>query len=109
MRVGLGVLSLLLMMSQPRAHDVYSGLHDALGHLCCGGQDCEAVDQFRINAESSVDFYSRRQQAWINVPLSEITWIALPGAPAHWCGHATDDYVGSFVVTFCAFLDPGGS
>ena len=33
----------LLCVSNP-AHDIYSGLRDRDGHLCCGGQDCEPVE-----------------------------------------------------------------
>jgi hypothetical protein len=37
------VIALLCLPSTVLAHDIYSGLRDRDGHLCCGGQDCMPV------------------------------------------------------------------
>ena len=37
------VIALLCLPSTVLAHDIYSGLRDRDGHLCCGGQDCKPV------------------------------------------------------------------
>ena len=37
-------LVLLCVSSTVLAHDIYGGLRDRNGHLCCGGQDCKPVE-----------------------------------------------------------------
>jgi hypothetical protein len=37
-------IALLCLSSTVLAHDIYSGLRDRDGHLCCGGQDCKPVE-----------------------------------------------------------------
>ena len=37
-------IALLCLPSTVLAHDIYSGLRDRDGHLCCGGQDCKPVE-----------------------------------------------------------------
>jgi len=37
-------IALLCLSSTVLAHDIYSGLRDREGHLCCGGQDCRPVE-----------------------------------------------------------------
>ena len=39
----LATIALLCVSSTVLAHDMYSGLRDRDGHLCCGGQDCKPV------------------------------------------------------------------
>src|SRR3954451_6433601 len=109
MRLAWCILSLLLMSASLQAHESYPTLRDPFGHLCCGDRDCEAVEQFEVHSDGSVTFYSRRYAEWIVVRSDQVTWIAVPGGPAHWCGHSIDDLFGNFIVTFCAFVDPGGS
>jgi hypothetical protein len=42
--LGLAIsLALLCVSNTVLAHDIYSGLRDRDGHLCCGGQDCKPV------------------------------------------------------------------
>jgi hypothetical protein len=36
-------IALLCVSNTVLAHDIYSDLRDRDGHLCCGGQDCKAV------------------------------------------------------------------
>jgi hypothetical protein len=44
MWLGLAIsLALLCVSNTVLAHDIYSGLRDRDGHLCCGGQDCGPV------------------------------------------------------------------
>jgi len=45
MWLGLAIsLALLCVPNTVPAHDIYSGLRDRDGHLCCGGQDCKPVE-----------------------------------------------------------------
>jgi hypothetical protein len=37
-------IALFCLSSTVLAHDIYSGLRDRNGQLCCGGQDCMAVE-----------------------------------------------------------------
>ena len=39
----LAAIALLCLSSTVLAHDIYSGLRDRYGNLCCGGQDCKPV------------------------------------------------------------------
>jgi hypothetical protein len=37
-------IALLCLSSTVLAHDIYTGLRDREGHLCCGGEDCKPVE-----------------------------------------------------------------
>jgi hypothetical protein len=37
-------IALLFVSSTVLAHDIYTGLRDRDGHLCCGGEDCKPVE-----------------------------------------------------------------
>ena len=37
-------IALLCVSNTVLAHDIYSGLRDRDGDLCCGGQDCKPVE-----------------------------------------------------------------
>src|SRR5262245_36664201 len=37
-------IALLCVSTTVLAHDIYTGLRDRDGHLCCGGQDCMPVE-----------------------------------------------------------------
>lgn len=101
---------LLLGAPAAQSHEAYTGLRNAEGRLCCGDKDCEPVENFVINADASVTFFSQRWRAYIRVQGSRITWLAIPGAPAHWCGDRNQVWnPETDFVTFCAFVDPGGS
>jgi hypothetical protein len=101
----LGLGTLLLSSTLATAHDPYAGLRNSAGQLCCGGSDCEVVDQFTIHSDGSVTFVSRRHAAVIRVQPKDVAWLSLPGGAAHWCGAVSYETY----VTFCAFVDPGGS
>jgi hypothetical protein len=36
-------IAMLCLSNTVLAHDIYSGLRDGAGHLCCNGQDCKPV------------------------------------------------------------------
>jgi hypothetical protein len=38
------IIALLCLSSTVQAHDIYTGLRDREGHLCCGGEDCKPVE-----------------------------------------------------------------
>jgi hypothetical protein len=44
----LAAIALLCLSSTVLAHDIYSGLRDRDGHLCCGGQDCMPVEALAL-------------------------------------------------------------
>src|SRR5262249_37056362 len=44
MKALMAAIALLCLSSTVLAHDIYSGLRDRDGNLCCGGQDCEPVE-----------------------------------------------------------------
>jgi hypothetical protein len=44
MKVLVAAIALLCVSNTVFAHDIYSGLRDRDGHLCCGGQDCMPVE-----------------------------------------------------------------
>jgi hypothetical protein len=45
MWLGLAIsLALLCVSNTVLAHDIYSNLRDRDGNLCCGGEDCKAVE-----------------------------------------------------------------
>src|SRR6266404_6213730 len=44
MKTLVATIILLCLSSTVLAHDIYIGLRDRDGHLCCGGQDCKPVE-----------------------------------------------------------------
>jgi hypothetical protein len=44
MKALVATIALLCLSSTVLAHDIYSNLRDAAGHLCCNGQDCKPVE-----------------------------------------------------------------
>lgn len=94
------------------AHDPYSGLRDPMGRLCCGGDDCEAIETYEVHPDGSVSLFSKRFHLSVDVPAANITWLAIPGGTVHWCGalsYRSDPIVRPSLTTFCAFIDPGNS
>jgi hypothetical protein len=43
MKALVAAIGLLCLSTSVLAHDIYSGLRDRDGDLCCGGQDCRPV------------------------------------------------------------------
>lgn len=117
MRHLLGIGAALAFVLPSHSHDIYSGLRDSAGRLCCGDQDCERVEDVTVHPDASVTLFSRRWQAHIRVEPDRIIWLAVGAGPATWCGNlnyedpaAAPGPVGeAHIVTFCAFVDPTGS
>jgi hypothetical protein len=38
------ILAIMTVSNTVLAHDIYSGLRDREGNLCCGGEDCKPVE-----------------------------------------------------------------
>jgi hypothetical protein len=80
------------------AHDIYPGLHDKTGQLCCGGDDC-ARTHFKtwtttLENGNVIHHYSFLTRAddnhiphWIEIPEERITFLPIPGD----AGPAADD------------------
>ena len=103
------------------AHDIYTGVTDRKGQICCGGKDCAAT----IYRERAGDYeFLTRESHWVKLPQDRITFLPIPGDPpsddahhAHLCYRdATDaDRVGGGqsnvfdgIYLYCAFIPPGG-
>ena len=124
----LTLLAILAMVTwaPAHAHDIYIGLHDKKGQLCCGAEDC-----FRAHwREKGEDFeFETAEKHWVHVPRDRITWLPIPGDPGpaaddadywhygHICYRAagpndnpqnvmsSDD--GQEIILYCAFIPPG--
>lgn len=102
------------------AHEFYTDLTDRNGHKCCGGDDCEAVVDYRVGPDGAVLMRSERHHAWVLVPAGRVEWKQVPGGedrPAHWCGRKRQGYDGPVTAeqpdpdwwTYCAFVVPPGT
>ena len=105
-------------------HDIYNGVRDPRGVLCCGGDpvtgDCEGlVDEFiKVQSDGSAVLFSKRYGAWIKVSKEIITWMTIPADKGvhsgHYCGKPrtpsvpTADQIDPAFMTYCLFLSPGG-
>ncbi|WP_146140228.1 hypothetical protein [Alsobacter soli] len=111
-----------LAAAPAQSHDIYNGLKDPAGRLCCGGDpvtgDCEPVEYRMLpNGDALMD--SRRYGRSVLVAHDKIIWMAVPGAEeveAHWCGrpYASSGYhtgeplqIDQNFYTLCAFIRPG--
>jgi hypothetical protein len=129
MEGGMNLATALVSASVPfmLVHDVYTTLRAPSGALCCTGDrefgDCEAVE-YSLLPDGGVLVKSKRYGATIHVGSGRITWLPVPGSaqPAHWCGRPryreprwgnsvqlSDDNPDDDFLTYCAFIDPGGS
>jgi hypothetical protein len=105
------------------AHDIYTGIHDKTGQLCCGGDDCAATS-YRENG-GRFEFYTRERR-WVQIPQDRITFLPIPGdSPgvsdnpdahrAHLCYRAATETdrlnngsnVFGDILLYCAFIPPG--
>jgi len=101
------------------AHDIYTGLHDKAGQLCCGGNDC-AVTSYREIGDR-FEFLTRERR-WVAIPEDRITFLPVPGDKestdshrAHLCYRpATDSDKASNssnifedIWLYCVFIPPG--
>jgi len=112
------------LAAPPRAggHEIYTGLHDKTGQLCCGGSDCAAT-VFREQG-GAYEFLTREQR-WVAIPQPRITFLPIPGDSdtrdhlAHLCYRAANDFdraddnrrqsVFGDIFLYCAFIPPGGA
>lgn len=108
MRALLGLVVLIFASVECWAHDPYTGLRDRAGQLCCSGEDCEVINNYFVHSDGGAAFYSSRWKQWIHIYPDQITWMALPGGSAHWCGRVMlpMDAPTGMLITFCAFIDP---
>ena len=61
-----------LPLRYAQAHDIYTGVHDKTGQLCCGGSDCAAT----LYRESGGHFeFLTREQRWVEIPEERITFL----------------------------------
>jgi len=122
------VVALGLLVGGAWAHDIYNGVRDHRGILCCGGDpvtgDCEKLEaeQIVMSRDGSARMFSKRYGAWITVGRDLILPTAIPGdggAAGHFCGMPrqkvgrmteplSDDQPDPKFVTYCAFVAPGG-
>jgi hypothetical protein len=102
------------------AHDIYTGIHGKSGMLCCGGNDCAATS-YREHGDAYQ--FLTRENEWVTIPQSEITFLPIPGDPpsnddhhSHLCYRpATQgDHDGPYssrvfgnIYLYCAFIPPG--
>ena len=111
------------------AHDIYNGVRDHRGTLCCGGDpvtgDCERLEseQIVMRRDGSARIFSKRYKAWIVVGADIILPAAVPGdagAAGHYCGvpreaagrltdAPTADQPDAKFITRCTFVAPGGA
>lgn len=121
---GATAVFLMLGATYARSHDIYDGVRDPRGVLCCGGDpvtgDCEGLaDEFiKVQSDGSAVVFSKRYGAWIKIAKDTITWMTIPadkGVHAgHYCGVKrqasvpTPDQPDPFFTTYCVFLSPGG-
>ena len=121
--LGVAILALCLFLwaiDRASAHDIYTPLKSPAGYSCCGGNDCEASEDFKINANGTLTIYSRRHKAYITVSPEIWRQLPLPANedgvvyPAHWCGfkwtapQAMDaQQLDKTYYTYCAFVAPG--
>lgn len=118
--VALLYAALLVLAAQPaHAHDIYTPLKSPTGQLCCGGDDCEAIDDYEVHIDGSVTIHSRRHGASVLVDAGKVTWLPVPGGeqhPVHWCGKPrgiyafdTPEQPDPAYWTHCLYVSPGGA
>jgi hypothetical protein len=125
---GIGIAAFIVLLGPARGHDIYGGVRDHRGVLCCGGDpvtgDCEALEaeQIQHRPDGSVRMFSRRWGAWITVAGGTVLPTAIPGdggAAGHYCGRPrgqvgqdgvapTAEQPDAAFWTYCAFVAPGG-
>ena len=122
-----GATAVFVMLGAQHAvgHDIYNGVRDPRGVLCCGGDpitgDCEGLaDEFiKVQSDGSAVLFSKRYGAWIKVSRDIITWMTIPGDngvnAGHYCGKPraptvpTADQPDPSFNTFCVFITPYGT
>jgi len=117
------------LIARAHAHEIYTGLKDKQGQLCCGSDDCEPT-HYRIEHGEAYAFLTRENH-WVVIPKDRITFLPVPGDDdwskdtdpehrAHLCyrksedlhgNGPTDEYVSEdgqqFIHLYCAWIPPG--
>lgn len=120
MRPTLAILFALAATLPAAAHDIYSGIRNKSGMLCCGGSDCAATS-YRERA-NRFEFLTREGE-WVEIPEDRIQFVPIPGDlpsndshRAHLCYRQANEFdrhgpsavnVFGDVYLFCAFIPPG--
>lgn len=127
-RFGFWFLLGFVVTDKAMAHDIYRGVTDPRGQLCCGGDpvtgDCESLEaeQIQFRRDGTVRMFSKRYNAWITVSRDIVIPTAIPGdkgAAGHYCGVPREkslrgqealsaEQPDPKFVTYCAFTAPGG-
>lgn len=101
-----------------RAHDIYSGVHDKTGQLCCGGGGCAATSYRESGGRFEFLTCERR---WVQIQEDRITFLPIPGDKEDTDTHRAQRYraatetdrvnnnpnVFEDIRVFCAFIPPG--
>ena len=102
-----------------KAHDIYTGVHDKTGQLCCGGNDCAATSYRESGGQFEL---LTRERRWVQIPQDRITFLPIPGDQdsadthrAHLCYRSATDSdrlsnranVFEDILLYCAFIPPG--
>jgi hypothetical protein len=119
-RVALGAAVVVASCGASAAHDIYTGVRNKNGLLCCGGNDCAATSYREQGGR--FEFLTREQQ-WIEIPEERIIFLPIPGDPptndshhAHLCYRSATDFdrqgpsssnVFDSIYLYCAFIPPG--
>ena len=101
-------------------HEIYTGLKDKRGSLCCGGNDC-----FLTTYREQGDHYEflTKESVWVALPQEAITFLPIPGDPPHDDSHAAHlcyrlhgpaesqndvpTRIFGPIFLYCAFIPPG--
>jgi hypothetical protein len=81
-------IALLCLSSTVLAHDIYTGLRDREGHLCCGGRDCMPVEALALPNGS---YYLPGSDEIIPADMAAPS----PDGRFHRCTYFTDEFEGS--------------
>lgn len=121
-RIVMGLIFYANVCAMAYGHDIYIGVYDKHGQLCCGGTDCAATSW--RERKGRYEFFTR-EQTWVDIPEDWITFLPIPGEPndapsdfGHLCyrpatptdrlGPSSAHVFGDIFV-FCAFIKPGGT
>lgn len=122
-------VAVLSAVAIAHAHDIYGGVRDSKGTLCCGGDpmtgDCEGLtdEQIKVLPDQSAVMISKRYGKAIRVAPGMIEWNTIAADKGvhqgHFCGvprvklgrqheAPTAEQPDPEFITYCAFISPGG-
>jgi hypothetical protein len=113
-------LALSALPERALSHDIYTGVHDRTGQLCCGGNDCAATTYRERGGRFE---FLTREERWVAIPEDRITFLPIPGDKSAGDGHnahlcyrpateidrmgASASSVFETIFLYCAFIPPG--